>query len=780
MGKSLVIVESPAKARTLKKYLGSSYDVKASIGHVMDLPEKRLGVRINADFEPEYVQVPGKKKIIAELKKAAAGAEVVYLASDPDREGEAIAWHIARVINGKKTIHRVLINEITPRGVKEALSKPGSINQDLFEAQQARRILDRLVGYTLSPLLGKKVQRGLSAGRVQSVAVRLVCEREQEIAAFVSEEYWSIEVDVEAEVPPQFTIKVFEIDGAKPSIPDEKAAKDIIAELDRGKYVVGKIEKKARKRNPPPPFATAKLQQEAARKLYMTAKKTMTLAQHLYEGMDVGDRGPVGLITYMRTDSVRVSTEAQQMARDAIAARFGKEYLPATAPVYKSRKSAQEAHEAIRPTDISITPQEAEKHLDRDHARLYELIYNRFLASQMKAADLDQVTVNVQNGRILLRAAATTVRFPGFMAIYTEEAEENGENNGNGGPINFPPLVEGQIVTQKETRPKQHFTQPPPRYTEASLVKELEEKGIGRPSTYAQILSVIQDRKYVEKEEGKFKPTQLGTLVNSLLVESFPEVLNVKFTAQMEDALDLIEEGKRNWRDAITEFWRFFEKKLDAAKSSMRNIKKEREEVTDIKCEMCGKPMVIKWGRTGQFLACTGFPGCKNTHNFRRTEAGEIKIIEEKSPVPCPRCGSELVVKQGRKGTFLGCSKYPDCKFTADFQVDDDGKPMPVEKAETPAEADAELPTVCPNCGSPLVEKFGKWGKYLACSKYPECKTTIKIPRSKQKKEPPQMTDEICEKCGKPMVMRKGRYGPFLACSGFPKCRNIRKTAPKK
>lgn len=779
MKKSLIVVESPAKARTLKKYLGAAYEVKASVGHVIDLPERRLGVKIDSGFEPEYVEVPGKKKVIAELKKAAKSADAVYLASDPDREGEAIAWHIARAIDdGNKPIHRVLITEITPKAVKEALAHPGILDKNLFEAQQARRILDRLVGYTLSPLLGKKVRRGLSAGRVQSVAVRLVCEREREIGIFKAEEYWSIEVDLEAQSPPPFTVKLAEIDGVKAEINNETLANEIVSELNRGTYSVDNIEKKTRTRNPLPPFITAKLQQDAARKLRMTAKKTMAIAQRLYEGMDIGDRGPVGLITYMRTDSVRVGAEAQESAREIIAQRFGQDYLPPKPPEYKSKKSAQEAHEAIRPTDLSLTPQEAAKYLDRDHAALYELIYNRFLASQMKPALLDQLTINVKNGRFILRATATTIKFPGFMEVYREE-DENGNGAENGKPINFPPLEAGKSLISKDIRPKQHFTQPPPRYTEASLVKELEDQGIGRPSTYAQILSVIQDREYVQKTDNKFFPTDLGTLVNDLLVESFPEVLSVQFTAQMEDDLDKIEEGERNWRDAITQFWGFFNKKLEEAKTSMRNVKKEREEITDIKCDQCGKQMIIKWGRKGQFLACGGFPTCKNTMNFRKTDEGNIQILDNESPSPCPLCGGKLVVRQGKTGRFLGCANYPTCKSTSNFNTDDNGKPIPIERDESAAQQlETELPTNCPNCNSPLQEKAGRWGKFLACSKYPECKTTVKIPRSMQKKEPPEMTEEKCEKCGNPMVIRKGRYGPFMACSSFPKCKNI-KNLPK-
>jgi len=777
MGKSLVIVESPAKARTLKKYLGPSYEVKASVGHVIDLPEKRLGVKIDNGFEPEYVELSGKKKVIKDLKEAAAGADEIYLASDPDREGEAIAWHIARLIDRGKPIHRVLINEITQRGVREAIERPGRLNRDLFDAQQARRILDRLVGYTLSPLLGKKVRKGLSAGRVQSVAVRLICEREAEIENFVSEEYWSVEVDLEADEPPPFTVKLAEIDGEKSKISDEETAKNIVAELQKGTYTVEKVEKKTRRRHPPPPFVTATLQQEAAKKLRMSAKKTMSIAQRLYEGLEVGDRGPVGLITYMRTDSVRVSAEAQEAARGVIKERFGGDYLPSKPPRHKSKKAAQEAHEAIRPTDMSITPEEAGKHLGGDDAKLYELIYNRFMASQMKAAVLDQNTLHVKNGRFLLKATATAVKFPGFMALYTEGSDENEEKDSDK-PVKLPSLKQGQELKELEIRPRQHFTQPPPRYTEAGLVKELEDKGIGRPSTYAQILSVIQDRGYVEKKGGKFYPTDMGKLVTGLLVENFPDVLNVKFTARMEDELDQIEEGKLGWRTAIEDFWKHFKEQLDEAKGSMRNVKKEREEITDIECEVCGKPMLVKWGRNGEFLACSGFPSCKNTRNFRRLESGGIQVLQDESPEPCPLDGGKLMVRQGKKGVFLGCSNYPECKFTANFTLDDEGRPHPVERSG-PAMED-QLPSECPECGAGLVEKQGRYGKFLACSNYPDCKTIVKIPRHARKKEPPEQAGENCDKCGKPMVIRKGRYGPFMACSGYPKCRNIKKLPGKK
>jgi len=778
MSKSLVIVESPAKARTLTKYLGKGYVVKASVGHVIDLPQKRIGVDIEAGFEPEWVVSPGKKRIIEDLKKAAAGADLVYLASDPDREGEAIAWHIAGAIDASKTIHRVLINEITKRGVADAMEHPIKLNESLFNAQQARRILDRLVGYKLSPLLQSKVRKGLSAGRVQSVAVRLVCEREAAIEAFVPEEYWSIEVILRADEPPTFIARLVEIEGEKARIGDGEAAQKIVDNLTNGEYHVRDIKRKDRYRNPPPPFTTAKLQQEASRKLKLTARQTMSLAQRLYEGLEIGEHGPVGLITYMRTDSVRVSADAQNAARDVISARFGPEHLPQKPPIYKSRKEAQEAHEAIRPTDLAITPEDVAKHVDRELARLYELIYLRFLASQMKPAVLDQLQINIINGAYLLRTTATTVKFPGFTAAYTEgkdeETVENGAENGEGKVFDLPPLKEGQRLTGEKITPEQHFTQPPPRFTEATLVKELEERGIGRPSTYAQILGTIQERDYVGKQEGKFFPTDLGRLVNELLVGSFPDILNVEFTARMEEDLDRIEEGGLNWREALSSFWKPFSASLEQARKAMRNVKKEREEITDIPCGVCGKPMVVRWGRKGEFIACSAFPKCKNTSNFRRDESGAIQLLPNGAPTPCPVCGKPLVVRSGKKGEFLGCSSYPECSYTTDFTRDEQGVPHPVKAPDpgaTPGQNTEEAPPACPACGKPMIKKQGRWGPYFACAGFPECKQTIRI---KTAKVAPQPTDIPCDKCGKPMVIRMGRRGEFLACSGYPTCKNAK------
>lgn len=784
MAKSLVIVESPAKARTLTKYLGKDYLVKATVGHVIDLPEKRIGVNIEKGFEPEWVVLKGKKKVLEELKKAAEKVEKIYLASDPDREGEAIAWHVSRAINGSKPVLRVLIHEITKKGVEEAIKKPGTLNQHLINAQQARRILDRLVGYKLSPLLQKKVRKGLSAGRVQSVAVRLVCEREAEIANFKPAEYWTIDVTLSAVVPPPFTARLVEIDGAKADIPDENTANEIVQELKGGEYIVEDVAKKERKRNPAPPFTTAKLQQEAARKLKFPAAKTMAIAQALYEGVDT-DQGPVGLITYMRTDSVRVSPDAQKSARDVIIDKFGKEYLPSKPPVYKSARSAQEAHEAIRPTDLSITPERVAGFLSSDHAKLYELIYLRFIASQMKPALYDQMVVKIRNGKYRLRTTATTLKFAGFTAAYTEGVDEgqsaNGaEAEGSGETLVLPPMAVGEKLKEEKISPEQHFTQPPPRYTEATLVKELEEKGIGRPSTYAQILNTIQERDYVSKKDGKFYPTELGCLVNELLINNFPDILNVKFTALMEEELDKIEEGMSDWRDALGGFWKTFSERLEKARQAMRNVKKEREEVTDIICDLCGKNMVVRWGKNGEFLGCSAFPNCKNTMNFRRDGEGKIYPIPTETGLTCPKCSSQLLVKIGKKGNFLGCSSYPNCDYTSDFILDETNKiiPMPtqgdedenIESESNPADEPQQLPS-CPSCGKPMTRKEGRWGPYYACSGFPDCRQTIKI---KEPKAPPKPTDIICEKCGKPMVIRSGRRGEFLACSGYPRCKNAK------
>ena len=709
MGPSLVIVESPAKARTLNKILGEDFIVKASVGHVKDLPEKELGVEKEKNFEPTYVVIPGKEKIIRELKAASKKAEKIYLAPDPDREGEAIAYHIAAELAGKGKkaaeeadgkLFRITFHEITERAVKEALKNPGKIDVNKVDAQQARRVLDRLVGYELSPLLWRKVRRGLSAGRVQSVAVRLVVEREKEIEAFKKEEYWSVEAMLEGSKAPSFEARLFELggkllierdskNGDQFLIKTEEDAKKAVESLSNSKFVLSSIEKKARKRSPSAPFITSSLQQEAAQRLGFTAKKTMMLAQGLYEGVELGGEGPVGLITYMRTDSVNVAAEAQQWAREVIHTRFGAQYLPEKPPKYKSKASAQEAHEAIRPTYPDRTPEKVKTFLQKDQLRLYTLIWNRFMASQMAQAELEQTVFTIKAGdAAVLKASGTVIKFDGFLAIY-KDAEEDNE-----GAI-LPALSEGEELKLLELKPSQHFTQPPPRYSEATLVKTLEEKGIGRPSTYATILSTIQDRKYVEKETNRFKPTDLGVIVTGLLVEKFPELMDTGFTAKMEDELDEIEQGNMKWQAVIKEFYVPFGQEIETAINTPGKVRPE-DVPTDVKCQKCGLPMVKRWGRHGWFLACSGYPECKSTCPIDEPECQTPAIQET-----CDKCGSPMVLKTGRFGKFLACSGYPACKNT---------KPI-------------SLGIKCPTDGGQIVERRSKKGKlFYSCSNYPNCK----------------------------------------------------------
>jgi DNA topoisomerase-1 len=709
--RALVVVESPAKAKTIKKYLGAGFTVKASVGHVVDLPKSKMGVDVNNGFVPEYVHIQGKSKIIQELKKSAEGVDIVYLAPDPDREGEAIAWHLAEEIRpANSNIKRILFNEITKKGVTEGLSRPGEIDRHKFESQQARRILDRLVGYQISPILWNKVQRGLSAGRVQSVAVRMIVEREREIAAFKPEEYWTIEADLEGPRPPAFRAKLSKIDGKKAELGEGTQAKAIAEELKTTPLSVTEVERKERRKNPLPPFITSRLQQEAARKLRFTAKKTMALAQRLYEGLELGD-GPVGLITYMRTDSTRLSDDALADARNYISNKYGTAVLPEAANVYKTKKSAQDAHEAIRPTSTEYEPEQVrallEKHAEgnqeklrdaEDYVRLYTLIWNRFIACQMRPAIFDQTTVDVTGGRYTLRANGQVLKFPGYTLVYTDSAEETGDTEESGDRA-LPELAVGDAVKLLKIDPEQHFTQPPPRFTEASLVKELEDKGIGRPSTYAAILSTIQDRGYAEKREGRFFPSLLGSKVNDLLVESFPDILDATFTAQMEESLDQVEEGTADWQKLLGDFYSPFKRELEHAQKHMRDLKRE-EIPTDFKCEKCGSTMVIKWGRNGEFLACSGYPECKNTKEFLRAADGTISIKPATTTNEvCPTCSKPMMVKRGRFGEFLACSGYPECKTT---------RPI-------------SLGVTCPRsgCGGFLTEKRSRRGKvFFGCANY--------------------------------------------------------------
>ncbi len=715
MARSLIIVESPSKARTLAKYLGKDFTVKASVGHIRDLPTNKFGVDVEHDFEPHYVTIRGKAKVLAEIKKSADGADTVYLASDPDREGEAIAYHVAESLDGdSERIYRVLIHEMTEKAIRAALVNPGRIDLKKVNSQQARRVMDRIVGYKLSPLLWEKVRRGLSAGRVQSVAVRLVCDREAEVRKFVPEEYWSITAHLRGNLPPAFEAKLTKFRGEEVEIGNQEDSDRVLAEISGAPFTVGQVEKKEKKRNPVPPFTTSKLQQEAARKLRFTAKKTMMLAQRLFEGIDLGAEGPVGLITYMRTDSVRVSPDAQAEARTFISDQYGPEFLPDHPFQYKNRKGIQDAHEAVRPTAVVKTPDSLQGMLERDELALYRLIWNRFVASQMRPAVLDVTSVDIRAGDYTFRASGTIVRFPGFMKVYEEgrdEAPAAGKKAESGAEEEqhpLPPLEAGQTLLLDQLEPKQHFTQPPPRYTEASLIKELEEQGIGRPSTYAAILSTIQDRKYVEKREGKFHPTELGGMVNTLLIGHFPELMDVAFTARMEEELDEIEEGEREWTAAVKDFYDPFSKSLDKAYQEMKNLKQE-ETATDVLCDKCESPMIIRWGKMGHFLACSAYPKCRNTKEFVRKEDGTIEPQEKKAETTgevCPQCGGPMVVKSGRFGRFLACSNYPTCKTTQPLRL---GVPCPE-----------------PGCGGALVERKTKRGKvFYSCNRYPQCKFAL-------------------------------------------------------
>ncbi len=736
--KALVVVESPAKANTIKKYLGRNFQIKASIGHVKDLPKKSLGVDPAKDFKPEYEVIKGKEKVLKEIAKAAASVDKVYLAPDPDREGEAIAWHIYEDIKKKnKNVFRVLINEITKKAVEEAISHPGPLNKDKFEAQQTRRILDRLVGYKISPILWRKVRRGLSAGRVQSVALRMVVDREAEIQAFKPEEYWSIVAKLSSDGK-EFEARLFQIEGRKAEIANEKEAKAILTALHGARFSIAAVVRKERKKNPVPPFITSKLQQDAARKLGFSADRTMRLAQKLYEGIEVGAEGALGLITYMRTDSTRLSGESISAVRSYIVKTYGKEYLPDAPNIYKSRKSAQEAHEAIRPTSLAHPPERIKSYLDRDLYRLYELIWNRFVACQMMPALIDQTILTIDaigphalRGKYIFRATGQVVKFLGFLAVYQEEKEEiqkkKDENNEEEeGTSQLPDVKENDRADLKELTPLQHFTEPPPRFSEASLIKALEENGIGRPSTYASILNAIQEREYAEKKENRFYPTELGNLVTDLLVKSFPEILNIEFTAGMEEKLDLIEEGKVDWIKMLKEFYQPFNQALKKAEKEMRNVKVE-EKVTGHLCDKCGSPMVIKWGRRGQFLACSSYPECKNTRDFAINHEGELEIqAKEKTGQTCDLCHSSLIVKRGRFGRFLACSRYPECKFTKSFTL---GVPCPQK-----------------GCGGEIVERSSRAGRiFYGCKNYPKCKFASWYP----------LINKPCPSCGAAFLVSK-------------------------
>jgi DNA topoisomerase-1 len=750
MAKNLVIVESPAKAKTIGKYLGKNYTVKASLGHVKDLPKKNLSVDVENDFKPVYEVIEGKKKLIAELKTAAKGADAVYLAADPDREGEAICFHLQEELQDRKNgtkFFRVMFNEITKSAIQKAFEKPLSVNLHLVDAQQARRILDRLVGYKISPLLWDKVRRGLSAGRVQTVALRLIVDREREIKAFIKKEYWSIDVNLAAKKPPQLSAHLAKKNDENVEISNQGEADAIVATLDGTNYVVKSVTNREKKRNPVPPFITSTLQQESARKLRFSVKRTMMLAQKLYEGVELGkDEGAVGLISYMRTDSTRVSNDALDEVRGMIAERYGVDYRPEKPNFYKSKKDAQDAHEAIRPTSALRTPESVASFLAEDEAKLYALIWQRFVASQMTPAVFDQTTIDVDakgkdGADYIFRATGSVEKFNGFLRVYKEGKDAKDEDDEEE-KSKLPVVTQGEVLKFKAILPEQHFTEPPPRFTEATLVKELESDGVGRPSTYASILSTIQDREYVRKDGGKFTPTELGMVVTDLLLESFDDLFDTSYTARMEEELDEIEEGKLDWRTAMSDFYVRFEKDLEHAATHMTDIKR-MERPTDFVCEKCGKPMVIKWGKHGSFIACTGYPDCTNTR-----EIAEEGATEQDEAVYCDNCGRPMVLKKGRFGQFLACSGYPDCKTTK--QLGEAQKPK-----------DVPLDEDCPQCGGKLVKKYGRFGEFVACGNYPKCKYV------KQK-----TIGVKCPNCseGEIIERRSKRGKTFYGCNRYPDC----------
>jgi DNA topoisomerase-1 len=844
MARSLVIVESPAKAKTINKYLGRDYTVKASIGHVMDLPKKTIGLRMPDDepkkkkkgrgkkgkaaaaaaeksnkkpitlddakiFEPTLQIISGKGKIINDLRKSANSADAVYLAGDPDREGEAISAHLAMVLskptkyeeevlskngdkaaeakekeaaeaaaktNGKgkskaakknrdeisippidpKKIFRVTFNEITPKAIRAAFEKPRQVDANLVDAQQARRVLDRIVGYKVSPLLWDKVRRGLSAGRVQTVALRLIVEREQLIRAFVPQEYWTIHAMLDAGEPPIFEAKLSKYKGEDIEVGNQEAADKIVAAVSKAKWQVTSVTQKEKKRNPPPPFTTSKLQQAAYNRLRYTAKRTMGVAQRLYEGVELGEEGSVALITYMRTDSVSVSQDALQQVREMIPERFGSNYLPEKPNYYKSKKDAQEAHEAVRPTDVSRTPEDVRKYLPDDQFKLYQLIWQRFVASQMLPAIFDQTTIDISAGDYTFRATGSVQKFDGYLRVYQMPVagadREDDEKDDEGEGKSLPRVTEGQTLRLDQIRPDQHFTEPPPRYTEATLVKELEEKGIGRPSTYASIISTIVEREYVRKDQGRFTPTMLGERVSVLLVKSFDDVFDVTFTARLEEELDEIEEGKLPWRDAVREFWGKFV--IDLAKAGDEMVSYKAGIPTGKKCEKCGEGELLeRISRHGFFLGCSRYPDC----DFIQDMAPELSDDAEGKTEYCENCGKEMALKRGRFGAFLACTGYPDCRTTRRL----------VEGTRIAHEPDEPLEEKCTLCGNHLIKKSGRFGQFIGCSGYPKCKYTRPITMGIK-----------CPKCNEGEFVRRGSAGKggrgrprvFYGCSRYPDC----------
>jgi len=692
--KNLVIVESPTKTKTLKKFLGQNWEIDASKGHIKDLPEKKLGVRVEDDFTPEYVTIKGKKKIIQKLRQSAKKASKIYLAPDPDREGEAIAWHIFKEVEKiNPEVYRASFNEITKEAVLRGIQDAGSIDLNKVYAQLARRILDRLVGYKVSPLLWKTICRGLSAGRVQSVALRLICEREEQVQGFVPQEYWTITALLETEKKETFSAKLLKVNQKEVKIESQEKASDLVDDIKDKRFQVAEVKTQRKRKSPFPPYITSTLQQDAARRLNFASRKTMFVAQQLYEGVELGEKGSVGLITYIRTDSVRVAETAINNARGFIQKEFGKDYLPSKPRRFKIQKSAQEAHEAIRPTSLEHSPERIEKYLSRDQSKLYQLIWSRFLASQMSEALYDLTSVDIEAEKYLFRASSSMLTFDGFMKIY-KEAKENGPEEEK---ETLPQMKEGDGLNLLKLTPDQHFTKPPPSFTEATLIKELESKGIGRPSTYAQIVYTIIQRKYISKEKRKIFPTDLGKTVNKILVEKFPQVFNVNFTADMEAELDKIAEGENDWVKVLKDFYIPFSATLEKVEKEKSEIKKQIQEKTDVTCDKCGSPMVIKWSRNGKFLACSAYPECKNTKSLNSKEDEALAQGEK-----CEKCGAPMLLKTGRYGKFLACSRFPECKNTKSFSL----------KIKCPEEG----------CGGEIVEKKTKKGRvFFGCSNFPKC-----------------------------------------------------------
>ena len=809
MAKALVIVESPAKAKTINKYLGKNFIVKASLGHIKDLPKRDLAVDVENGFKPKYEVIEGKKKLIQELKDAAKKVDSIYLAADPDREGEAICWHLQEELKSKKTveegapkIYRVMFNEITKKSIEKAFETPALVNINLVDAQQARRVLDRLVGYKISPLLWDKVRRGLSAGRVQTVAVRVIVDREREIRAFVKQEYWTLDANLAAKKTPYFDARLWRKGEATAEIANQAEADALIADLEDTKFIVRSVGTKEKKRNPVAPFITSTLQQDSSRKLRFSVKRTMMLAQQLYEGVEIGAEGSVGLITYMRTDSTRVSDDAVIELREFIGSRYGTQYLPEKPNIYKSKKDAQDAHEAIRPSSALRTPEEMAPFLAEDQLKLYRLIWMRFVASQMNPALLDQTTIDtLATGRSAIeytfRATGSVMKFDGFLKVY-EEGKDQKDEEDEELKHKLPAVTEGEVLKLRSLNPEQHFTEPPPRYTEATLVKKLEADGVGRPSTYASILSTIQEREYVTKEGGKFKPTELGMVVTDLLLESFNDIFDVRYTARMEQELDEIEEGTLDWRDAMGEFYERFTKDLENAETNMTNIKR-MEKPTDLTCDKCGKPLVVKWGQHGSFLACTGYPD----FSPRSTE-GDLENLEKEIALRQERTSKDI---ETRRGNMRARHEADLLKLEKRIL---EGGLKNSEAAERRSRINDRYIADLEKLQSRIAERRindrggieGRLATILA--RYPQMKDfyeidlqdvaeglalswrrkenlcsytrelTVDLPDIDTADLAEQGDEEYCQNCGRPMVLKKGRFGTFFACSGYPDCKTTK------